>query len=237
MNYSVQEQAENRAKAEHIELRGDCRIMERRGLGAVMLCGIYGEIEGHERLPSGIKTASYEKLIPDIAFAENSYGIDGVLVLINTPGGDVESGLAISELLASLSKPVVSLVLGGGHSIGMPLAVSGDVSFIVPTATMIVHPIRISQTVLGVKQNFEYIEKMQDRIIDFTVRHSKISEAELKKLMFNTGELTSDVGSVLVGAQAAECGIIDRVGGVDKALNTLYDLIYALNDSKIPMDE
>ena len=147
------------------------------------------------------------------------------MTLINTVGVDVESGLAISEMLSSLSKPVVNIVLGGGHSIGVPLAVSGNVSFIVPTATMIVHPIRTNTAVLGVKQNFEYIEKMQERIIQFTVDHASIDRKELEKLMFNTTELTKDVGSVLIGKQAVEKRVIDRIGGMSAALKTLYDLI------------
>lgn len=208
-----------------IQMGEDCCVMPCHEGGAILMCGIYGEIEGHERLPGGTKAACYEKLLPVLAQAENSEYIKGLLVLINTLGGDVESGLAISEMLAGISKPIVNLVLGGGHSIGVPLAVSGNVSFIVPIATMIVHPIRISSTVLGVKQNFEYIEKMQDRIIDFTVNHSNIDRDSLKNIMFNTGELTRDVGSVLVGEQAVKCGIIDRVGGMSDALKELYDLI------------
>lgn len=204
---------------------GNCHIMELGDGSCVLLCGIYGEIEGHDRLPQGVKSTDYERLFPVIAQAEGCHDIRGVLALLNTVGGDVEAGLAISEMLAGLSKPVVTLVLGGGHSIGVPLAASGAVSFIAPTATMVVHPIRISQTVLGVKQNFEYIIKMQDRIIDFTTRHSHIDAERLKRLMFNTGELTNDVGSVLVGEQAVEAGIIDHTGGVSDALNTLYDLI------------
>lgn len=211
--------------AEKLRLADGCNILEVDDENYILMCGIYGEIEGHEKLPSGMKRTSYDVLLPVIAQAENSDRIKGILVLVNTIGGDVESGLAISEMLASVSKPVVTLVLGGGHSIGVPLAVSGTESFIVPTATMIVHPIRTSTTVLGVKQNFEYIEKMQDRIIDFTVQHSDIDQKELKKLMFNTKELTKDVGSVLVGVQAVDAGVIDHVGGMRDALKKLYDLI------------
>lgn len=210
--------------AQELKPDGDCHIMELENGGYALLCGIYGEIEGHERLPAGVKATSYEKLFPVIAQAENCHDILGVITLLNTVGGDVESGLAISEMLAGLSKPVVNLVLGGGHSIGVPLAASGDLSFIVPTATMVVHPIRISQTVLGVKQNFRYIEKMQDRIIDFTVEHSDISREALMRIMFNTSELTNDVGSVLVGTQAVQAGLIDRVGGLSDALRELYKM-------------
>ena len=210
---------------DRLKLPENCHIMDDNIGRYILLCGIYGEIEGHDRLPSSVKSTQYEKLLPVFAQTENCRDISGIMVLLNTVGGDVESGLAISELIAGLSKPTVSLVLGGGHSIGVPLAVAGDATFIVPTATMIVHPIRVNSAVLGVKQNFEYIEKMQDRIIDFTVAHSQISEAELKKLMFNTHELTRDIGSVLVGEQAVRAGIADHVGGIADALKELYDLI------------
>ncbi len=219
---------------DRIKLGKNCHIMESDLEGFILMCGIYGEIEGHEKLPAGMKSTSYEELLPVVAQAENSEYIKGVLVLINTVGGDVESGLAISEMFASLSKPVVTLVLGGGHSIGVPLATSGNASFIVPTATMVVHPIRTSTAVLGVKQNFEYIEKMQDRIIDFTVAHSDITRDEFKKYMFNTAELTKDIGSVLVGSEAVRAGIITATGGMSDALKKLYDLINCINDSKIP---
>ena len=158
---------------------------------------------------------------------EDDEGIDGLMVLLNTVGGDVEAGLAIAEMIASLSKPKVCLVLGGGHSIGVPLAVSGDVTFIVPSATMVVHPIRMNGTVLGVTQNYEYIERMQDRIIEFTSNHCSIKEEEL----------TKDIGPVLVGRQAVEVGIIDRVGGIHTAMNCLYDLINAKKNSKIEQYE
>ena len=186
---------------------------------------IIGEIEGHQLSAQNAKTTKYEHMIPALAKVEQDESIKGILILINTIGGDVECGLAIAELIASLSKPTVSLVLGGSHSIGVPLAVSGDVSFIVPTATMVVHPLRVSDTVLGVRQNYEYIERMQDRIIQFTSCHSKIDEDSLRSIMFNTQELSKDIGSVLVGKEAVKCGIIDRIGGVSDALNILYDLI------------
>ena len=191
----------------------------------ILLLDIIGEIEGHISLPSDTKTTKYEHVLPELAVAQDDESIKGVLVLLNTVGGDVEAGLAIAEMLASISKPVVTLVLGGSHSIGVPLAVSGDVSFIVPTATMVVHPLRVSDTVLGVRQNYEYIERMQDRIIRFTSCHSNIGEDSLRSIMFNTQELSKDIGSVLVGKEAVKCGIIDRIGGISDALNKLYDLI------------
>ena len=212
--------------SEQLKLCAGCHVMDiPERAGYILLCGVYGEIEGHEKLPSSVKSTSYEDILPVIAQAEVCPDIKGVLVLINTVGGDVESGLAISEMFASLSKPVVTLVLGGGHSIGVPLATASDVSFIAPTATMVVHPIRTSSAVLGVKQNFEYIEKMQQRIIDFTVSHSKIGRDEFERYMFNTAELTKDIGSVLVGEQAVKSGIIDHVGGMEDAIKRLYDLI------------
>ena len=198
----------------------------------IALINIFGEIEGHD-ISQNIKTTKYEQLLPLLAYIEDNDRIDGILVIINTVGGDVESGLAIAEMLSSCSKPKVCLVLGGGHSIGVPLAVSGDKTFIAPSATMVVHPIRINGTVLGVRQNYEYIERMQDRIIDFTARHSNITKEKLKDIMFNTTELTKDIGSVLIGDQAVECGIIDSVGGISDAMNCLYDLINKWKNSKI----
>ena len=199
----------------------------------IHLLNIIGEIEGHENLGQNAKTTKYEHVLPQLAAVEENQSIDGLLVMLNTVGGDVEAGLAIAEMIASISKPKVCLVLGGGHSIGVPLAVSGDVTFIVPSASMVVHPIRINGTVLGVKQNFEYIEKMQERIINFTVSHCDANEEKIKNIMFNTKELTKDVGSVLVGKQAVDCGIIDKMGGINSALLCLYDLINAAKNSRI----
>ena len=197
----------------------------------------YNQLEASLISDSSSKTSKYEHILPQLAAVEDDEGIDGLMVLLNTVGGDVEAGLAIAEMIASLSKPKVCLVLGGGHSIGVPLAVSGDVTFIVPSATMVVHPIRMNGTVLGVTQNYEYIERMQDRIIEFTSNHCSIKEEELREIMFNTKELTKDIGSVLVGRQAVEVGIIDRVGGIHTAMNCLYDLINAKKNSKIEQYE
>ncbi len=220
-------------KGELIKDYGQITLSGNRFHQRIHLLNIIGEIEGHENLGNNSKTSKYEHILPQLAAVEDSDDIDGVLVLLNTVGGDVEAGLAIAEMIASLSKPKVCLVLGGGHSIGVPLAVSGDVTYIVPSATMVIHPIRISGTVLGVRQNFEYIERMQERIIDFTVNHSMVKDDELRRIMFNTTELTKDVGSMLVGRQAVEKGIIDRVGGINSALNCLYDLINSGKNSKI----
>lgn len=191
----------------------------------IHLLNIIGEIEGHECLPSNSKTTKYEHVIPQLAALEDSKKIQGLLVLINTVGGDVESGLAIAEMIASLSKPTVSLVLGGSHSIGVPLAVSTDFSFIVPTGTMMIHPVRMNGLIIGVAQTFEYFQKIQDRISGFITSHSRISQERLTKLMLETGELTKDVGSVLVGRQAVEEGLIDEIGGIRDAFEKLRELI------------
>lgn len=220
-------------RGELIKDYGQITLSGNRFHQRIHLLNIIGEIEGHENLGGSSKTSKYEHILPQLAAVEDSDDIDGVLVLLNTVGGDVEAGLAIAEMIASLSKPKVCLVLGGGHSIGVPLAVSGDVTFIVPSATMVIHPIRISGTVLGVRQNFEYIERMQERIIEFTVSHSSVRDEDLRRIMFNTSELTKDVGSMLVGRQAVDKGIIDRVGGINSAMNCLYDLINNGKNSKI----
>lgn len=199
----------------------------------IHLLNIIGEIEGHQCLGPGVKSTKYEHVLPELARVEEDESIDGLLVLLNTVGGDVEAGLAIAEMIASLSVPVVTLLLGGGHSIGVPLSVSGNYSFIVPTATMVIHPIRINGPVLGVKHNYEYIDRMQDRIISFTCNHSGIDEDDIKELMFNTTELTKDVGSILVGEEAVEYGLIHEVGGIHEAFQYLYRLINHKKNSNI----
>ena len=189
------------------------------------LISIIGQVEGHIVLPETQKTTKYEHILPSLVAIEQSADADGVLVLINTVGGDVEAGLAIAELIAGMSKPTVSIVIGGGHSIGIPIAVSCDVSFIAPSATMTVHPVRTSGTVLGVPQSLYSLERMQDRINGFIVRHSRISVERLSSLMMNTGELTTDIGSVIDGEQAVSCGLIDKTGGLHDALTALKKLI------------
>jgi ATP-dependent protease ClpP protease subunit len=193
----------------------------------IQLLTIIGEVEGHECLASNSKTTKYEHVIPMLAAAEENPDVHGLLVLINTVGGDVESGLAIAEMIASISKPVVSLVLGGSHSIGVPLAVSADYSFIVPTGTMMIHPVRMNGLIIGVAQTFDYFQKIQDRICSFIVAHSRIRKERLLQLMLETEELTKDVGSVLVGEQAVKEGIIDEVGGISEAFQKLKDLMGA----------
>jgi ATP-dependent protease ClpP protease subunit len=186
---------------------------------------IVGQIEGHIQLPPQNKTTKYEHIIPQIVAIEQNPNIEGLLVILNTVGGDVEAGLAISEMLASLSKPTVSLVLGGGHSIGVPIAVSCSYSFIAETATMTIHPIRLTGLVIGVPQTFEYLDKMQERVINFVTKHSNISEGTFKDLMFAKGNLTRDIGTNVVGTDAVKYGLIDEVGGIGQALQKLNELI------------
>lgn len=196
----------------------------------IRILTIIGEVEGHENLGNNSKTTKYEHVIPLLAAAEEDNDVHGLLVLINTVGGDVESGLAIAEMIASLSKPVVSLVLGGSHSIGVPLAVSADYSFIVPTGTMMIHPVRMTGLIIGVSQTFDYFKRIQDRIVSFVVSHSQIRKERLTELMLETGELTKDVGSILVGEQAVREGLIDEVGGVSEAFRKLRELMKAGRD-------
>lgn len=191
----------------------------------IYLLSIIGEIEGHEAAPSNTKTTKYEHILPMLAAVEDSSDIDGVLILLNTVGGDVEAGLAIAEMIASLSKPTVSLVLGGSHSIGVPLAVSSDYSFIVPSGTMIVHPVRMNGMIIGVAQTYEYFERIQERILNFIVANSSIEKERLKMLMLDTSKLAKDVGTVLDGSEAVREGIIDTVGGICEALKKLNEMI------------
>lgn len=190
---------------------------------------IIGQIEGHYILPSQNKTTKYEHVIPQLVAIEESKEIDGLLVILNTVGGDVEAGLAIAELLSTMNTPTVSLVLGGGHSIGVPLAVSCKRSFIAPTATMTIHPVRMNGTVLGVPQTLSYFEKMQDRIARFVEANSSICAEDFRKLMLKTGELIMDVGSVLDGEEAVSCGLIDELGGLSDALGYLQGVITGEN--------
>jgi ATP-dependent protease ClpP protease subunit len=186
---------------------------------------IVGQIEGHVQLPPHNKTTKYEHLIPQLVAIEQNPKIEGLMVILNTVGGDVEAGLAISEMITSLSKPTVSIVLGGGHSIGVPIAVSCDYSFIAESATMTIHPIRLTGLVIGVPQTFEYLDKMQERVINFVTRHSNIQEDVFKELMFAKGNLTRDIGTNVVGADAVESGLINEVGGLGAAMKKLNELI------------
>mgnify|MGYP002543112002 CR=1 FL=1 len=191
----------------------------------VELLTVIGEIEGHESAPSHSKTTKYEHVLPKLALIEDDEEIEGLLILLNTVGGDVEAGLAIAEMIASLSMPTVSLVLGGSHSIGVPLAVSTDHSFIVPTGTMMVHPVRMSGTVIGASQTYEYFAMIQDRILNFVSSHADIAYDQLKALMHNTKMLARDLGTVLVGQEAVDAGLIKEVGGIREALKKLYEMI------------
>lgn len=190
----------------------------------IHILNIIGQIEGHVLLPPQNKTTKYEHLIPQLAAVEQNVSIKGLLVILNTVGGDVEAGLAIAEMIRSLSKPTVSLVLGGGHSIGVPIAVAADYSFIAETATMTIHPIRLTGLVIGVPQTYEYLDKMQDRVVDFICRNTKISREDFRELMFRTGELARDIGTVLVGKDAVKSGLIDAVGGIGTAIDKLNSL-------------
>ena len=189
-----------------------------------LLC-IIGEIEGHENAASGTKTTKYEHVIPQLAKVEDDKEIDGLLIILNTVGGDVECGLALAEMIAGMSKPTVSLVLGGSHSIGVPLAVSTDYSYIVETGTMVVHPVRMNGLFIGVPQTYDYFKKIQERINSFVVKHCDIKEKRFMELMTETEVMTKDVGSILVGKQTVEEGIINEVGSLKDAMEKLYQLI------------
>lgn len=191
----------------------------------IELIVIIGEIEGHQVAGGQSKATKYEELLPKLAQIERDRDVDGVLVLLNTEGGDVEAGLAIAEMIASLTVPTVSLVLGGSHSIGVPIAVSTDCSFIVPTGTMVIHPVRMSGMVIGAPQTYDYFQQMQDRIIGFIEEHCKARKERLEEMMLNTGQLTKDLGTILVGEQAVKEGVITRVGGIREAVKELRRLI------------
>lgn len=194
---------------------------------SVYCLSVIGQIEGHYILPEGQKATKYEQVIPLLVSVEEDDRMDGLLVVLNTMGGDVEAGLALAELIASMHKPTVTLVLGGGHSIGVPLAVAGKTSFIVPSATMTLHPVRISGTVIGAPQTYRYFQDMQERITAFVCSHSRISADRLRELVMRPDRLANDVGTVLEGKEAVELGLIDRIGGLDAALDCLRGMIRA----------
>lgn len=220
-------------KAQPRRVTGSSRAANLKELGQTEVPGfqsnihcltIIGQIEGHMVMPAQNKTTKYEHLIPQLVAVEQNPEIEGLLVILNTVGGDVEAGLAIAEIIVTMSKPTVSLVLGGGHSIGVPVAVSAQYSFIAETATMTIHPIRLTGLVIGVPQTWEYLDKMQDRVIEFTARHSRINPQRLRELMFTSGELARDIGTVLVGRDAVKEGIIDEVGGLAQAVKKVREL-------------
>jgi len=196
-----------------------------RPLSDIHVITVIGQVEGHLIVPAQNKATKYEHIIPQLVAVEQCSDIKGLLVILNTVGGDVEAGLAIAEMIASLSKPTASLVLGGGHSIGVPIALAADKTFIAPTATMTIHPIRLTGLVVGVQQSFDYLERMQDRIINFVSNHSQIDAEHFRRLMMTTGEMARDVGTIVVGEQAVECGLIDAVGGLTDAISYLRQQI------------
>lgn len=223
-NDTSKEDAEKR-REERIEETGQVTLDKNARKKKIHLLTIIGEIEGHENLNGSSKTTKYEHILPELASIEDADDIDGVLVLLNTMGGDVDAGLAIAEMIASLSKPTVSLVLGGSHSIGVPLAVSTDYSFIVPSGTMLVHPVRMSGMMIGAKQTYDYFQKIQDRITGFVAAHSRSSRNRLEEMMMETGELSKDLGTILVGEAAVEEGLIDEVGGIKEAMEKIQEMI------------
>ena len=210
-------------RADLIEKTGEVMTQDARHL--IHCLTVIGQIEGHYVLPEQSKSTKYEHIIPSLVAIEQDRSVEGLLIILNTVGGDVEAGLAIAELIAGMKTPTVSLVVGGGHSIGVPLAVSAKHSFIVPSASMTIHPVRMNGTVLGVPQTMAYIDKIQDRMIRFVTANSAVMEKEFRRLMMNTDELVMDVGTVLEGEKAVETGLIDSMGGLSDAVECLYDMI------------
>ena len=245
VNEEENENGENKSKTENAEKeknleKEDTQNEQIKEMGQVVLDSnsrkhkvelltIIGEVEGHESAPSHSKTTKYEHVLPKLAIIEDDEEIEGLLILLNTVGGDVEAGLAIAEMIASLSIPTVSLVLGGGQSIGVPMAVSADYSFVVPSATMVIHPVRSSGMFIGVAQTYRNMEKIQDRITTFISEHSRASQERLEELMLDTTQLVKDVGTMLEGKEAVQEGLIDEVGGIKEALAKLYEMIEKKN--------
>jgi ATP-dependent protease ClpP protease subunit len=216
---------ESSSNTDHIREYGEALLGKEGSDHRIYLLSIIGEIEGHECLPPNTKTTKYEHVLPKLASIEDDPKVDGVLLLLNTVGGDVESGLAIAEMIASLSKPTVSLVLGGSHSIGVPLAVSTDYSMIVESGTMVIHPVRLNGTVIGAQPTYDYFQQMQDRIIGFITRNSHAKKERLEEMMMNTQMLSKDLGTILVGRDAVQEGLIDEVGGIRDAIRKLHTMI------------
>ncbi len=212
-------------KDDSIKEYGQMTLENGNGKRKIHLLSIIGEVEGHENAPGTSKTTKYDHVLPMLAALEEDKSVEGMLVLLNTSGGDVDAGLAIAEMIASLSIPTVSLVLGGSHSIGVPLAVSADYSFIVPTGTMMIHPVRMSGMIIGASQTYEYFEMIQDRILNFVASHADIAYDQLKRLMLNTEMLTRDLGTVLVGQEAVSKGLINEVGGIRQAIRKLHSMM------------
>ncbi|MEG6611736.1 ATP-dependent Clp protease proteolytic subunit [Pseudoclostridium thermosuccinogenes] len=219
----LREEKEGSNDTNNLKELGNTTVSSARG--NIHCLTIIGQIEGHIILPPHNKTTKYEHVIPQLVAIEESEEIEGLLLVLNTVGGDVEAGLAIAEMIASMSKPTVSLVLGGGHSIGVPMAVATNYSFIAPSATMTIHPIRLSGMIIGVPQTYEYFDKMQERVVQFVAKNSNISREDFRSLMLKTGELANDVGTVLFGEEAVKTGLINEMGGLSQALKKLYELI------------
>ena len=219
-----------REQNQQIRDLGEAMLEENEKKYHIQLLTIIGEVEGHECLPNNSKTTKYEHILPKLAVIEDSRETDGLLILLNTVGGDVEAGLAIAEMIASLSKPTVSLVLGGGHSIGVPMAVSAAYSFIVPSATMVIHPVRSNGMFIGVMQTYRNMEKIQDRITRFIADHSNMKRERIEELMLDTSQLVKDVGTMLEGEEAVREGLIDETGGIRQAMEKLYELIEKKNN-------
>lgn len=216
----MEEESEQRRE---IEAFGDSVI--RTGKGTIHTLTVIGHIEGHQLLPPNVKTTKYEHILPLLAMVEESDEVDGLLVLLNTVGGDIEAGLGIAEMIAGMKKPSVSLVLGGGHSIGVPLAVAAKTSFIAPSAAMTIHPVRLNGLVIAVSQTFNYFARIQERIIQFVTRNSRVKREDFTRLMLQTGELAADVGSVIYGEEAVRLGLIDEIGGLSDALACLHQMM------------
>lgn len=222
-NVKPSEQSTKEPAANNIQQLGQVQVPQLES--SLHTISIIGQIEGHMVLPPQNKTTKYEHIIPQLVAVEQNPKIEGLLIILNTVGGDVEAGLAIAEIIDTLTKPTVSLVLGGGHSIGVPVAVSSDYSFISETATMTIHPIRLSGFLIGVPQTYEYLDKMQDRVIRFVVNHSSVTEQKFRELMFNSGQLARDIGTVLVGKDAVDVGLVKEVGGLGQAVARLKELV------------
>ena len=222
MSQKQNNESENQALEQINQLGSD---ITKSSKGNIYTLTIIGQVEGHQVAPETVKTTKYEHVLPLLAGIEESEDIDGLLLLLNTVGGDIEAGLAIAEMIAGMKKPTVSLVLGGGHSIGIPLAVCTKKSFITPTASMTVHPVRMTGLVVGAPQTFRYIQRIQEQIADFVTANSKISRADFEHYMMATGEIATDVGTILYGKEAVASGLIDKLGGLSDALAALHRMI------------
>ena len=218
----MQEHSDKKKQEQIIELGSD---LTKSNAGRIYTLTIIGQVEGHMMAPETVKTTKYEHVLPLLAGIEESEDVDGLLLLLNTVGGDIEAGLAIAEMIAGMKKPTVSLVLGGGHSIGIPLAVCTKESFITPTASMTVHPVRMTGLVVGAPQTYRYFQRIQEQIADFVTANSKISREDFEDYMMATGEMATDVGTILYGKEAVASGLIDRLGGLSDALSALHKMI------------